>query len=196
MNRSTTLAFALASLVYCQVASADTPTGETAVITDGTKTPAFNMNVEVNPFFLLFGGIQGALSFRVDKTKAVGPTLSTYGILGTRTTSLGAQGQYSLQDKDVMDDGLILNGSLEFLTYSIEVFGENYRHNALLATTSVNWQWVYANGFNIRVGGGLAAQAGFGDDIDYSSVSGQSLLSVGDNFAMHAFVDAKLAWAF
>jgi hypothetical protein len=199
MIKTISTAAVLASLLLTQSAVAETaPEQEDAlaVQSENKEVERFDINVTSNPFYLLFGGVQAAASFRLDKKFAAGPTLSTMSVLGSRFSSVGVQGQYHLRDKDVMGKGLVLDSSLEWTTYSFEAFnGESERDNGLLATTSVNWQWFYENGFNFRIGLGVAANMGglLGDD---TVVTGSSVLVDGDSFVVHAYIDAKMAWAF
>lgn len=168
-----------------------------SVETEAPSEP-FNVNVTSNPFYLAFGGVQAAASFRLENRMAAGPVVSTMNFLGSRMTSIGAQGQYALQGQDVMSDGWIVDSSVQLLSYSFEdFFGESYSHRALLAEGSADWQWFWNNGFNARLGGGVAMQMGLGDGVlDYSGVAGAGATSIGDSMAMHLFLDGEIAWAF
>ena len=163
-----------------------------------TSSKEFGVNVTSNPFYLFFGGVQAGASFRLNKGMAAGPVVSTMSFLGSRMSSFGAQGQYALQGQDVMSGGWIIDSSVQLLSYSFDDFlGESYSHRALLAEGSADWQWFWSNGFNARLGGGVAMQMGLGDGVlDYSGVSGAGATSVGDSLAMHLFLDAEVAWAF
>ncbi len=158
------------------------------------KPPQFNTNLTVNPFFFLFAGVSVAASFRVDESLAIGPTFSTLSFAGFSVTTGGVQGQYHLKKKDVMGEGLILHSSLELERSTTEIFGFSSTVSALMATSSVNWQWVYPSGFNFRLGAGVGLHAFFGN-FEIESVSGPGA-KLGDRLAANAFIDARAAWAF
>lgn len=190
----------LAILLASPNASADTIESEEPVVSVSQSVEEethYDTNISMNPFYpLLGGGLQGSASFRIDKSLAIGPMASTFSLLGVRTNTIGVQGQYHLKKEDVMGKGLILDNGLEFTTTAVDAFGQSERYNAVLAHSSVNWQWVYDNGFNIRAGGGLAMQMAFDEDAGYDGISGFSAFSITDNLAGHFFISGKLSWAF
>ncbi len=202
MIKQGTIVAILSSLCFSQTASAESlqsssgVDNETVALESFTEeAEAFKVNVTSNPFYLLFGGVQAAASFRLDSQLAAGPTLSTMSILGSRFLSAGVQGQYHLQDKDVMSGGLILDSSLELTRYSYsDGFGNSESDTGLLATSAVQWQWFYGNGFNMRAGLGLAAN--FSSAVGDASVVGSSVLLDSGNLVVHAYIDGKIAWAF
>lgn len=199
MNYLATSTFVIASLFATStaVAGLGPETDPQTTIEASSQEPSFDLNINANPFYLLFGGAHVAASFRLDQENAIGPIVSTMSFLGSRLMTIGVQGQHSLRGQDVMSEGLIIDSSIEFLSYSFDFFGQTETHRALMAHASVDWQWFYNNGFNMRIGLGLAAQMGLGDGtLDYSGVSGAGATNLGDSFAAHGFLDADVAWAF
>lgn len=201
---------AAAPLLASQVAVADSldddAFGESRIEDDAEleeeEGEKFNMNITANPFYLALGGLQGGVSFRLDRGNAAGVVGSTFNIAGSGVSTFGVQGQRHLQGGDVMSDGLVLDASLEMLFYTFEGYNVNTfepmteSYTAAQATGSVNWQWAYDNGFNFRLGIGLAATVGIDEDMGYAGGRGSSLTTVSDSIAINGVIDGKLAWAF
>jgi len=185
----------LASAVSAEAAKAKVA-GEKRTRKLGDK-PFFS-NFALGPVAPVLKGFQSAAFVRASKSFSHGLKSSWVNTsLDVGQSTWGYGNQYHLLGGDVMNDGPIVETALAVvLAHRSTPGGGSDMQKAVRLSTSLNWQWVHDSGFNIRVGGGLGGQHVFDGELEYLGTSGSVAIPISDLGTLHAFLDAKVAWAY
>lgn len=157
------------------------------------------LNVRVAPLALLVGFLTADMDFGLGESATLGPSLSLFNRNSNNATytgaSLGARANFSLGHRR-FTDSWVIGPYLDLIGLKVAVPGYGtVPLSGTLIGTVVSYQWFWANGFNIELGGSVGFYT-LNNNTNLSDGNGNTITVSTPYSGSTLGIDFTLGWAF